>query len=96
MDMEDLAKYFIREEPVKGLNWLIGSPPNREKLVAELYNGNIQFGEIHQEHDVLTLEIHPEPNGLFWVFELDDLSRFLEEAKHESVGDPPPRKSRRT
>jgi hypothetical protein len=88
MDMEDLAKYFIREEPTKGFNWVIAIPPDREHLIAELYDGNIQFGEINQDEGVLVLEIHREPNDLPWRFSLHQLIDFLRETERELTGDP--------
>jgi hypothetical protein len=84
--MEDIANHFNRQEPIKGLNLVIGSPPDREKLVAELYDGNVQWGELQNETGRLILEVHPEPNGLFWEFSFEELMKLLQQAERELTG----------
>jgi hypothetical protein len=59
----------------------IASLPDRENLVAELWFGDVQWGEINQEGESLTLEIYPHRSGKPWVFDLDDVIQQVEQAK---------------
>jgi hypothetical protein len=45
----------------------IASPPDREKLVAEIFIGNEQWAEINQEKNELELEIYPRQDGRPWI-----------------------------
>lgn len=59
----------------------ISSPPDREKLVAEIFFGDTQWAEITQEREVLTLELYPRKDGLPWVFDLEQALTTLQAAK---------------
>lgn len=59
----------------------IASLPDRENLVAELWFGNMQWGEINQEGGSLTLEVYPQQSGKPWVFELNEVIKQVEQAK---------------
>jgi hypothetical protein len=59
----------------------ISSPPDREKLVAEIFFGANQWAELNQEHDTLRLEFYPLPTGEFWQLNLDEVVGALEEAR---------------
>jgi hypothetical protein len=59
----------------------IASLPDRENLVAELWFGDVQWGEINQEGGCLTLEIYPHHSGKPWAFKLDDVIKQIEQAK---------------
>lgn len=59
----------------------IASLPDRENLVAELWFGDTQWGEINQEGGSLTLEIYPHHSGKPWAFELNDVIKQVEQAK---------------
>jgi hypothetical protein len=59
----------------------IGSPPDREMLVACLMLGNVQWGEINQENPRLEIEIYPDRSGNPWVFSLDELIELLQLAR---------------
>jgi hypothetical protein len=48
---------------------LIASPPDREKLVADLLTAGGQFGEVNQESAVPVVEIYPRRDGEPWRLE---------------------------
>ncbi len=50
----------------------IASPPDREKLVAELFYDDEQWAEIHQESEQLTLQLYPRRDGQPWEFSFDE------------------------
>jgi hypothetical protein len=64
----------------------IASPPDREKLVAEIFFGNEQWAELNQEEDDLRLEIYPKQDGRPWLISLQDAVRALDEAKDRLTG----------
>jgi hypothetical protein len=62
----------------------IASVPDRDNLVAELWAGNEQWGEVSQETDSLQLEIYPKTsNGehTAWSFSLSEVLEKLLEAE---------------
>ena len=62
----------------------IASVPNRDKLVAELWHGNEQWGEVSQETENLVLEIYPRPSGgndNVWSFDLTEIMEKLRDAQ---------------
>ena len=61
----------------------ISSPPNREKLVAEIFFGANQWAELNQEDGTLRLEFYPLPTGEFWQLSWDEAVGALEEAKRK-------------
>jgi len=65
---------------------LISSPPDRELLVAEIFQQNEQWAELNQEQEKLTVEIYPNQHEKAWVFEFDELIAILTEAKQRLVG----------
>ena len=69
----------------------IASPPDREKLVAELFYEHEQWAELHQEVSTgLTLELYPRRDGQPWSFPLTDALAALQVASRRLVGDPEP------
>ena len=69
----------------------IASPPDREKLVAELFYENEQWAELHQESNTgLTLELYPRPDTQPWSFPLADALSALQVASRRLVGDSDP------
>ena len=42
----------------------IGSPPDRDKVVAELDVGNVQFAEVNHESEIPIIEIYPGHDGV--------------------------------
>ena len=60
----------------------IASLPDREYVVAELWYGDVQWGELFQKQgSLLTLEIYPNPTGNPWAFEFNDVVEILAQAK---------------
>lgn len=62
----------------------IASVPDREKLVAELWYGNEQWGEVSQECGIMKLEIYPkisENSFSIWSFDLSEVVVKLQEAQ---------------
>ena len=64
----------------------IASPPDREKLVAEIFHENEQWAEVHQERSELTLELYPRRDGKPWEFGLEDAVSALVAARKRLVG----------
>ena len=64
----------------------ISSPPDREKLVAEIFFGNVQWAEINQEHELLQIEFYPQPDGNPWQIDFCSAITALNEAKLRLVG----------
>ena len=64
----------------------ISSPPDREKLVAEIIFEDVQWAEINQEKDVLEIEFYPRPDGQFWRISFVDAITALDEARRRLIG----------
>jgi hypothetical protein len=64
----------------------ISSPPDREKLVAEIFFGDTQWAEINQERMSIEVEFYPRPDGKPWRIDYDDALKALDEAKHRLTG----------
>jgi hypothetical protein len=64
----------------------ISSPPDRNKLVAEIFFGNIQWAEINQEGTVLKVEFYLRPDGQPWKIDFSNAIDALQEAKLKLVG----------
>jgi len=65
---------------------LISSPPDREKLVAEIFFGDLQWAEINQEKDVLQIEFYPRPDGEPWRISFVDATTALDKARRRLIG----------
>ena len=65
----------------------IASPPDREKLVAQLMIGNEQWGELNQEHDTLLLEFYPRQDERPWEIDFNAAIEALMEAKRRLLGE---------
>lgn len=59
----------------------IVSPPDREKLAAQILVEREQVAELNQESDELRLEIYPKRSGEPWLLPYDEFVRALELAK---------------
>ena len=57
------------------------SPPDRECLVAHIFIDGIQWAELNQENEELSLEIYPRPDGNVWVIKHALVLEALHEAK---------------
>ncbi len=65
----------------------IASPPDREKLIAEIFYDHEQWAEIHQETGNLTLEIYPRRDGKPWEFSFEEALAALRHAQRRLIGD---------
>ena len=63
----------------------ISSPPDREKLVAEIFWGNDQWAEVNHERQDLEVEFYPRPDGSPWRINYDDALKALEQAKQRLI-----------
>lgn len=63
----------------------ISSPPDRDKLVAEIFFGDVQWAEINQEEDTLQIEFYPRPDGQPWRISFVDAVTALEHAKQRML-----------
>jgi hypothetical protein len=59
---------------------ILASPPDREKLVAEISVGNEMWGEINHESDKFEIELYPRRDGEPWRFSLDEMLAALDAA----------------
>lgn len=67
-------------------NICISSPPDREKLVAEIFFNDVQWAEVNQENNDLEVEFYTRPDGQPWKIDYSDVIRALHEAKLKLVG----------
>ena len=69
---------------------LLSSPPDREKLVVELFHGDEgQWAEVNIETGKLMLELYPRQAGGPWALELDEVIKVLQLARerlHDRYG----------
>jgi hypothetical protein len=65
----------------------LASPPDRNKLVAELWVGDSQLAEVSRENGAPILEIYPNPAGGPWRIKLEDLKVSLNQAE-KSLSEP--------
>lgn len=73
-----------RLEPGK-MHISIASPPDREKVVAEIFFGHELWAEVNSEGDKVTLEIYPQRTGEPWTFSYDDAVAAIHEARRRLV-----------
>jgi len=66
------------------------SPPDREKLVAQISYDREQWAEVHQENGSLTLELYPRQNGEPWEFSFDEAVAALRHAQKRLTADDTP------
>jgi len=65
----------------------IASPPDREKLVADIFFGTEQWAEVNQEDGVLRIEVYPRRDGCYWLLTFADVVEALNEAKEALTGE---------
>jgi hypothetical protein len=68
---------------------LITSPPDRQRIVAEIWCDDDQLAEVNDESGYARVEIYPRVDGEPWVLPYDELLELLKHAKTELVGDDP-------
>ncbi len=59
----------------------ISSPPDRERLVAEIFFGDEQWAELNQEGLELVLEVYPRRDGTPWRLSFEALTTALSDAR---------------
>ena len=64
----------------------LASPPDREKLVAQISFDREQWAEVHQEAGALTLELYPRQDGKPWEFPFDEAVAALGQAYRRLIG----------
>ncbi len=67
---------------MKNFEVLITSPPDREKLVAEIWQGKQMIAEINQENEKLELEIYAGENRRL-ILNYDQFLEALKVAKEK-------------
>jgi len=77
------VSYSLKSNMKVNHNISISSPPDREKLVAEIFWGNDQWAEINQERENLEVEFYPRTDGSPWRINYDDALKALEQAKEK-------------
>lgn len=65
----------------------ISSPPDREKLVAEIFFENSQWAEINQESGSLQIEFYPRTDGQPLRLAYDVAIAALEDARRSLLGE---------
>lgn len=60
---------------------LITSPPDRERVVAELWRENVQLAEVSNEDGVLRIELYAEAATNRVVIPVDELEEALRKAR---------------
>ena len=60
---------------------VIASPPDRERLVAEIWVGNEHLAEINQESEACIVELYPRRSGEPWQLAHDNLLMALTAAR---------------
>lgn len=64
----------------------ISSPPDREKLVAEIFFGDTQWAELNQEGEALEVEFYARPDSEPWRIDYLAALSALDEAKRKLIG----------
>ncbi len=61
----------------------IASPPDRERLVAEVFHGTEQIAELNREHEPLAvrLELYPRADGQPWSVDAEQFLTAIAEVK---------------
>jgi hypothetical protein len=59
----------------------VGSLPDREHLVAEIFYEHVQWVEIFQDTGRLVVQFYPHPRQKYWEFPLKTALEVLEQAK---------------
>jgi hypothetical protein len=61
----------------------VGSLPNKDNLVADIFYENIQVAEISQEANELLIQIYFYKNKDYCEFSLDEFQKVIEKAKQK-------------
>jgi hypothetical protein len=60
------------------LTTLITSPPDRDQLVVEVWNGDVQLAELSRSPAGVLIEFYGHPSGGGQLVELEELRRVLD------------------
>jgi hypothetical protein len=71
----------------KTLSISIASPPDREKLVAEIFFDNEQFAELNQESETLNIEVYPRRDNQVWQLDYEQVITAFLKAKNKLLGE---------
>jgi hypothetical protein len=66
---------------------LIASPPDREKVVAEVWCGEEMLAEVANEDGPLTIEFYPKPGGKPWLLDYEEAVKAMQMAKDKLLGE---------
>jgi hypothetical protein len=64
----------------------ICSPPDREKLVAQISYDREQWAEVHQDTGALSLQLYPRRDGEPWEFSFAEAVAALQQAERRLAG----------
>jgi len=65
----------------------ISSPPDRDKLVVEIFFNDQQFAELNQEDISLNLEIYSRMDGHPWKISYNEVLKVLEDARNKLLNE---------
>jgi hypothetical protein len=71
---------------VTGIDVVIASSPDRDDLVAELWQENEMLAEVASASGRMTVELFPRRDGQAWNLDLDELERALKAARLRPPG----------
>ena len=63
----------------------VGSLPNKNNLVADIFYGNIQVAEISNENNEFLIQIYCYKDKDCWEFSLDEFQKIIEETKQRLI-----------
>ncbi len=63
----------------------ITSPPDRERVVAEIWYDKMSWAEISCEDKDVVVQFYPQPTNGYWEFPFDEAIEILQKAKNRLV-----------
>jgi len=63
----------------------VGSLPDKNNLVADIFYDNVQVAEISNENNELLIQIYFYENKDYWEFSLDEFQKVVEKAKQRLI-----------
>jgi hypothetical protein len=66
---------------------ILASPPDREKLVAEISDGHDVWAVVNQETGEFVVEILSRGDGSPWIFPLDEVLEAMKRATSSLLGE---------
>lgn len=74
------------EAMIAGYRVVITSPPDREGVVAEIWQGDEMWAEIANEEGHLTIEVYPRQSGRTWMFDYEEALKAMQLARNKLLG----------